>query len=165
MELIKIFAGALAVLIAWVFIFRTPLILKINAWIREHVFSDTLILFSGRRLAVLLLILGVIAIFSGLEEVGDERPIPPNIAVAMIEQAKINLKDGQHSQAIRRAKELVRADPQNREAWDILATAFWANGQKERAVQAAESLLRLDPTHPIAKTPIGAMLAARKKQP
>lgn len=157
MEFLKIGLGVAALLVAWIFIYRTNLILKVNSWLRERVFSDRLVLFSGRRVAVLLLVLGAVAIFSGLDEVTEVQPIKPNIEAAMLEQARANLGAGQYTQAIRRSRELVRANPKNLDAWETLALAAWASGQKEVAAQAVTTILRLDPYHPIGKSPIAAL--------
>ena len=165
MQTLKILLGVLAVLLAWTFLFRTNLILKINAWVRENVFSDRVILFSGRRVAILLLVLGAVAIFSGLEEVVEVQPIKPKIAATILDQARQNLNSGEHAHAIRRARELIRSNPKDAEAWRILALAAWASGQKELAGHAVETLLRLDPNDPIRKTSLGKWTLNRRGAP
>ncbi|MBV9079866.1 MAG: hypothetical protein JO102_01965 [Elusimicrobia bacterium] len=154
----KIILGVLALSIAWLFVFRKKLIFAINDLMRRRVFSDQLALFQGRRVAALLTLLGIVALFSGIEGVIDVQAIRPNIAAEMLTQARRDLQLGHYTKVVNRCKELVRSDPKNIDAWELLATAWWAIGQKDRAAMAAQSILRLEPFHPIRKSAIGQYL-------
>lgn len=162
MQFLKIFIGISAILLAWAFVYRTKLIFNLNAWMREYVFSDKLVLFSNRRMAALLLILGAVALFSGVEGVVDVQPIKPNIAAKMIEQARMDFRNRAYAQVITRCKELVRSYPKNEEAWELLANAWWAIGRRPLAMQAMESLIRLNPDYPWADTPLGRLIKENK---
>jgi len=162
MPILKILLGLLALLLAWLFIYRTKLLYALNDFMRRRIFSDHVVLFQGRRMAALLTLLGIVAMFSGVESVIDVQVIKPKIKAEMMTQAREDLRQGHFGRVVNRAKELVRADPQNVEAWDLLATAYWAVGQKERASKAAESVLRIDPNHPIRTSSIGDYLAKSK---
>lgn len=158
MEILQIALGLLALLLAWLFLFRKKLLFTINEFMRRRVFSDTLVLFQGRRMAALLFVLGAVALFSGIERVIDVQPIKPKIAAEMLSQAREDLKEGHYTKVVNRCRELVRSDPKNGPAWELLASAWWAMGQKDRAAAAADALLRLDPRHPIARNSIGQYL-------
>ena len=160
MDVLKIVLGLAAVFLAWLFVFRSSLVLKVNAWIRNTVFNDQMVLFSGRRVAMLLLILGALAIFSGVDNVVDDQSIKPNVAAAMLDEAQAMVKTGKFDAAMRRLKELLRSNPQNVEAWNLMATAAWAAGKRDVAFHAADAVLRLDPKHPIGRS----VIVAEKKK-
>jgi cytochrome c-type biogenesis protein CcmH/NrfG len=154
MQLIKIVLGVLALGLAWAVLFRTGLIFKLNTWMRDNVFNDRLILFSGRRVAVLLLVLGGVALFSGVEDIIEVPPIKSNIAAKMLEDARQDFREARYLEVVRRCKELVRADPKNIEAWELLATGWWALGEKEQAKKAVEVILRIDPENALGNSSI-----------
>jgi cytochrome c-type biogenesis protein CcmH/NrfG len=155
MPILKILLGLLALLLAWLYIYRTKLLFALNDFMRERVFSDKVVLFQGRRMAALLTLLGIVALFSGIEAVIDVQPIKPQIAAVMVAQARDDLGRGRYMKVVNRCRELVRSDPKNIEAWELLANAWWALGQKDRASRAVESILRLDASHPIKRTSVG----------
>jgi hypothetical protein len=150
MHLAKIISGISAIALAWVILFRSGFIFRINKWMRERIFSDQLVLFSGRRLSVLLLILGGVSLFSGLQDVTQYRAIPAHIAEKMREEAEIDFRSGHYQRVIRRCQELVRSDPKDLQSWQLLTNSLWALGEKDMALKAAESVLRLSPDDPIA---------------
>ena len=158
MESLKIIIGFVFVLLAWAFIYRTTLIIRVNAWIREYIFSDKLILFSNRRMAILLFLLGCVALFSGLEGLVEVESIKPEIAHQMIVQAKLDFRHGDYSKVITRCKVLVRAEPKNEAAWELLANAWWAMGDRKLAVQAMETLIRINPDFAWSDTPLGKIV-------
>jgi cytochrome c-type biogenesis protein CcmH/NrfG len=155
MSILLILLGLLALFLAWLFIYRAKLLFALNEFMRQRVFSDHVVLFQGRRMAALLTLLGAVALFSGVESVVNVQAIKPNIASEMIAQARDDLKGGRYAKVVNRCKELVRSDPKNLEAWELLAGAWWAMGRKDRAARAANSILRIDPNHPIRKSSIG----------
>ncbi len=162
MPILKILLGLLALLLAWLFVYRAKLVYALNDFMRRRIFSDHVVLFQGRRMAALLTVLGIIAMFSGVEAVIDVQAIKPKIAAEMMTQAHEDLKEGHYSRVITRCRELVRSDPKNVEAWELLATAWWAVGQKDQASKAADSILRIDPNHPIRNSSIGEYLEKSK---
>jgi len=145
MQFLKIFLGLIAVVLAWVLAFRSGLIFRLNQWMRDYVFSDQIVLFAGRRVAVLLLILGVIALFSGVEDVVSVRQIKPKIAAEILLQAEKDLANRNFRLVILRSKELVRSNPNYIKAWELLATAWWARGEKEKAKKAADAWIEYHP--------------------
>ncbi len=152
MIIIKIIFGALLLFVAWTYIFHKKLAFQLNAWMREYVFNDQIVLFSGRRIAILLLILGGVALFSGLEGIIDVQPVKPNIAATMIEEARKDSKNGRYSAVVRRCRELIRSTPNSVEAWELLVDAYSRLGEKQLAQEAASVLLRLSPDHPIGQS-------------
>lgn len=164
MQILKIVLGILALLVAWAYVFRHKIIFAVNAWMREYVFSDHVVLFSGRRLAALLFLLGGLAVFSGISGVINVQVIKPNIAAQMLEEARSDLKKKRYSLVVNRCKELVRSNPREQEAWEMLVIAWWAMGEKDLAKQAAESLLRIDPSNALGKGPIAKILDKRLQE-
>ena len=162
MPILKILLGLLALLLAWLYIYRTNLLFALNDFMRRRIFSDHVILFQGRRVAALLTLLGIVALFSGIEAMIDVQAIKPKIAAEMITEARDDLRQGHYPKVVNRCKELIRSDPNNVEAWELLSSAWWAIGQKERAAKAADALLTLDPSNPIKNTSIGEYLEKSK---
>ncbi len=155
MHFLKILLGLFALLLAWVVVFRSGLVFKFNAWMRERIFSDQFVLFSGKRVAVLLLVLGAVSFFSGLEQVINIQQIKPSMAASLLEQARRDFKVRHYTRVINRCKVLVRSNPQDAQAWELLAMSWHSLGEKQKARQAAESLLRLNPQHPFGRSILG----------
>lgn len=118
---------------------------------RERVFNDQLVLFSGRRVALLLVILGGLALFSGISDIRDKQPIPDHIAKEIVIKAKNDLALGKYHRVVNRCRDLVRSNPKNVDAWELLTQGAWAMGQRDVAKQAAEALLRIDPLNDFAR--------------
>jgi tetratricopeptide (TPR) repeat protein len=158
----KMMLGLAALLLAWIFLFRREVIFKANAWLRDNVINDRVVLFSGRRVAILLVLLGGISLFSGIEDVIEVQRVQPHVASKIIEEARDDFQRGRFHRAINRSRELVRRDAKNIGAWEILVLANRAIGDQEAAKQALDSLLRLEPDHELGRmlaTPVG-----KKKQ-
>ena len=163
MPILQILLGLLAILVAWLFFHRSRLLFAFNEFMRRRVFNDHVVLFQGRRMAALLILLGIIALFSGVESVVNVQPIKPNIAAEMLQQAQDDFRMGRYAKTVNRCKELVRSDPQNVDAWELLANAWWALGEKDRATKAVESILRINPDHPIKSTSLGEYARNRRQ--
>ena len=116
---------------------------------RDFVFSDQLALFSGRRVAFLLIILGGLSLLSGLSTLIKPVEIQPQIAAQMIEQSKKDLKENRLPQVVSRCRLLVRSNPSEVEAWALLVEAWSRMGEKKLAREAVQVLLRLAPNHPL----------------
>jgi cytochrome c-type biogenesis protein CcmH/NrfG len=164
MQIVLIIIGIGAVGLAWVLIYRTTSIYKFNAWVRESIFSDQWVLFSGRRLAFLLLILGGISLFSGIEYVTRTQPIKPRIAARLLKQAEKDFFNEKHENVIYQCKELIRSDPKNLRAQELMAGSLWAAGNREEAQRIIEAILNEDPNYPIKKGPLAKLVRTRKEQ-
>lgn len=164
MVILKIALGFLALAIAWSYIFQKKFIFQINAWMREYVFSDQVALFSGRRVAVLLLILGSLALFSGLQSIIQVQPIKPNIAAQMLSEAHKDFREKKYLRVVNRCRALVRVNPDSAEAWELLVESWWVMGEKSKAREAAKVLLRLQPDHPFGKSSFHDEMEKMKKE-
>jgi len=162
MHYLKITIGLSAVALAWLVLFRTGVIFRVNAWMRDTVFSDRLVLFSGRRVALLLIVLGGLSLFSGVEQVIEVRSLKPEVAASILEEARKDFRGGHYTRVVTRCKELIRSDPKNAEVWELLATAWWALGQKEEARTAVEALLQINPEHPLSHGSLAEYMEKRK---
>src|SRR5438034_1338707 len=132
MQIIKIVLGIFLLLVAWGYIFQKKLIYKINAWMRDFVFNDQTVLFSGCRVAILLIVLGVIALFSGMQDLITISPLKPQIAAQILEQARHEIANQRFPSAVQRCRILIRSNPNSIEAWEVLVTALSAMGEKEK---------------------------------
>src|SRR3712207_573785 len=100
MELLKILLGLLALALAWAMVFRTGLVFRINGWMKAHIFNDELALFSGRRVALLLFLLGGIALFSGIENVVEPRPVQTEVIAHLVEYARLQSNSGNYARVV-----------------------------------------------------------------
>lgn len=119
---------------------------------REFVFSDQVVLFSGRRVAILLIALGGISLFSGLENFIAPKAIPPKIVAQMLEQSRTDFSKKRYAQVISRCRSVVKANPDEVEAWSLLVETYSRLGEKDLAREGANVLLRLDPNHSLGKS-------------
>jgi len=164
MKLLLIAVGFLSLCLAWMVMYRTGIVLRFNAWMRERVFTDSHVLFSGQRIAFLLLILGAVSLFSGMEQWIEMQTVQPHIAVAMLEQAQVDFRQRKYVHVINRCKVLVRTDSRNIEAWELLVKSYWATGQKDKAKRALDTLLLLSPNH-LLKSLVDTHQAVSQKTP
>lgn len=152
MIILKITLGILLLLAAWGYLFQKKLIFKLNAWMREIVFSDQVALFSGRRVAILLMVLGGLSLFSGLGSFVQGPVMTPELAAQILTQARQDLLSKEYARAIRRGRELVKSNPSSIPAWEFLVEAYTRVGEKDKARQATIVLLRLDPDNQVGRT-------------
>lgn len=163
LEIAKILTGGLALFLAWVLFFRTRLIYRFNAWMRDHVFNDNLVLFSGQRLAILLLVLGAIALFSGIEQITNDQDLKPKIAAKIISEARTDFINKDYSKVIERCRALIRSNPRNFQAMELLAASYHALGEKEKANEIIYLIIQQEPTYPISKGPLEKVFGKSKK--
>lgn len=152
MGIFKIILGLLLIFIAWTYLFHNKLIFRLNTWMRENVFNDQVVLFSGRRVAILLVVLGAVALFSGLEGIVQFQEVKPHIAAQIIGQAKQDLAQKKYKNAVYKCRTLLKTNPNSIEAWELLVQIHSRMGEKELARKDAQVLLRLDPAHPLGKS-------------
>ena len=160
MTALKIVIGIALLVLAWVYLYRRQFVFRMNAWMRENVFNDHVVLFSGKRVAILLVVLGIVALFSGVRSVVSVQTVPPKIAAELIAQSRTHLMHKEYTQVIRRCRPIVRANPNSKEAWELLVAAWSAMGEKELAFNAAVNLARLDEGNQLA-----ASVVARHSRP
>lgn len=160
---IKVLVGFLAVFLAWALIFQTSTIYKFNKWARDILFNDEWILFSGRRISVLLFILGGVALFSGLYGINNSSSSNPNFLVVRLNQGDQELKKGHFQHASEKAREALSLDPQSARAWELLATSWALMGETDRAINALKTLKAIDPHFQIVGTPLEGLEIKGKK--
>jgi tetratricopeptide (TPR) repeat protein len=154
MQLLQLFLGSMALLLAYILFFKKSLIFKMNAFMRDYVFADHVVLFSGGRIAILLLILGTVALFSGVDRVTRGQFLRPRIASKIFDQALAADRSGRHDEAVSRCQELLRSDPNNLAALELMATAYTALGQKDQAREALLKILSINPHYPLKNSRI-----------
>lgn len=160
MEIFKILLGFSALLLAWSLAFRTGLIFRLNAWLKENVFNDQVLLYSRRRLALLLFVLGMVALFSGIENVLKEQKISPEAATNLLNQIQKDFKARDYARVVSICRILLRSEPKNVSAREFLINALWASGSKEDAFREATFLNRIDPANRTAQTILSRMKPA-----
>lgn len=163
MKILLITFGIAAIFLAWAFVFQRSLIFKVNTWMREYVFTDELALFSGKRLAALLLALGGVALFSGVDRVVRDQGLRPRVAARLFQQAQDDYLNKRYDDVLFRCRELIKSDPRNIPVWELMATALVALDRKPEAQQALAKILEIDPNYPINKSPLKKIFQAKKK--
>ncbi len=153
MQFIQILLGLLAFFLAWVLIFKKPLIFKLNAFMRDRVFTDQLVLFSGGRIAFLLLVLGVVALFSGVDLVTRDQVLGPRSAAKLFEIAQDDFRDKNYGQVLIKCRELLRSDPHNMAVLELLMRTQRELGQKDEARETLLKIVQINPTYSV-KAPI-----------
>jgi hypothetical protein len=151
MGILKITLGFLALVLAWSLLFRTGLIFRLNAWIKENVLNDQIVLYSRRRLAFLLLALGVVSLFSGVENLGLNLGYSGEAKAAMVSKIQSDFKSRQYTQVVANCRLLLKTDPKNIPIREFLINSLWALGNKEAALKEARMLSHVSPTNATAK--------------
>ena len=151
MLFLKIIFGLFLLVVAWGYFFKKQLIFKLNSLMRDFVFNDQVVLFSGRRVALLLMVLAGISLFSGLENSRKRDPFPKEVAEQMLGQARIDFSQKKYANVIKRCKSLVKADPKYVDAWVLMVETWSRMGEKDLAHEGANILLRLDPHNSLAQ--------------
>jgi hypothetical protein len=151
MGILKILLGFMALLLGWGLLFKTGLIFRINAWLKENVFNDQMVLYSRRRLALLLFVLGVVALFSGVESVFRDAVISSENVETLIGQARGSFKLQKYERVVSICRTILRSNPRNVPARELLSNALWALGQKEEAFQEARLLQYFQPSNTTAQ--------------
>lgn len=154
MSILQIFLGLLAFFLAWMLIFKKPLIFRLNEFMREKVFTDQLVLFSGGRIAFLLIALGVVALFSGVDLITREQGLRPKIAFKMYEQAHDDFSKKRYDSTIVRCEQLLRSKPNDLATLDLLMRAYWAVGKKDEARDVLHRILAVNPNYSVRNSPI-----------
>jgi tetratricopeptide (TPR) repeat protein len=147
MQFIQVLLGLLALFLAWVLIFKKPLIFRLNAFMREHVFADQLVLFSGGRIAFLLLILGVVALFSGVDIITKNQVLGPRSTGKIFEHAQEDMRNKDYESTLIRCRELLRSNPNNIAALELMLKVYRDMGKKEEARDVLVKILQINPNY------------------
>src|ERR1044071_6646474 len=100
MQIFKIFLGFLALILAWSLLFRSGIIFHLNSWLKENVFNDQVVLYSRRRLALLLFLLGVVSLFSGVENVMQDKGLSPEVIQQLSLEARNSFNKKEYQRTI-----------------------------------------------------------------
>lgn len=65
--MIKILVGFFLLLTGLGYMYRPNIIIKINNWVRKNVFNDRMLINHRRKIGVVLILLGLIAIYMGIK--------------------------------------------------------------------------------------------------
>ncbi len=163
MQILKILIGFLALALAWSLLFRTGIIFRINTWLKDNIFNDQVVLYSRRRLALLLFVLGLVSLFSGIEKVMETSSMSTERAEKLFEDAKISLRAGQHQRVVTLCRILLKSDPKNILLREMEVNSLWAMGDRKETQKAVRILLVLDPSNRTAKK-LTAKLAEKKNE-
>ncbi len=154
MQFIQILMGLVAIFLAWVLIFKKPLIFKLNAFMRDRVFTDQLVLFSGGRIAFLLMVLGVVALFSGVDLVTRNQVLGPRSASRIFERAQDDFTAGNYDGVVVKCRELLQSNPTNQAALELMLRAHRAMGQKNEAHEDLLKILEINPHYSLKNNSI-----------
>lgn len=64
--MIKILIGLVLLLAGLGYMYRPNIIIKVNFWIRKNVFNDQMLINHRRRIGMVLIVLGIIAMYMGI---------------------------------------------------------------------------------------------------
>lgn len=115
---------------------------------RDNIFSDQLVLFSGRRLGIFLLILGGVSLFSGIDQVVIVKKLTSEALTNLLDHAEEDFLKKRYKRVIIQSKEIVRSDPKNVRAWELSIESLLAVGDRKKARKNLTFLLYVDPEHP-----------------
>ena len=135
MDFLKVFIGILALFLAWAIVFKTRIIFRFNNWIRENVFTDDIVIFSGRRIAVLLLIMGGLALFSGIANITDNSLWTSKREARMMKNAETLFIEEKYAEVIELTENILNIEPDNLRALELMAGSFVAIGEKEKGIK------------------------------
>jgi len=163
MRYLMFIAGLLAIGLAWLLLYRASSVYRLNQWMRDYVFNDEWVLFSGGKVAVVLLLIGGGALFFGMRQVTDDQTIKPNIAEEIITESRLDMVRGHFTRAITRCEGVLHSDPNNIDAWEVIAMSWWMAGDKDRARAALQNVVRIKPDYFTKKTPLARIYAKPEK--
>lgn len=163
MGIFKILLGFSSLLLAWGLLFRTGLIFRLNAWLKENVFNDQLVLYSRRRLALLLFVLGIVAMFSGVENIFQGLMSSQEETTNLLAQAHANFRSQKYQRVAIVCRALLRSDPRNIPARELLSNSLWALGQKDDAFREAHILDYFSPGNSTARVLLSKETEAHSK--
>jgi hypothetical protein len=144
---IKIICGIIALLAAWALIFRKQLVYEFNRWMREYAFSDQWVIFSGTRAAVLLFILGALALFSGIETINQHQVLKPSVIGRVLENAHEDFKQKNFNRVVVKTTLILQSYPENQGARELLIGAYFSSHQPEKAKEEIENLILYNPNY------------------
>jgi hypothetical protein len=144
---IKIICGIIALLAAWALIFRKQLVYEFNRWMREYAFSDQWVIFSGTRVAVLLFVLGALALFSGIETINQTQVLKPSVVSKMLAGNLEDFKLKKFDRVIQKSQLIIKSYPDNQGAREYLIGAYFATHQSEKAKEEIQNLVAINPNY------------------
>jgi len=144
---LKIICGIFALLAAWALIFRKQLVYEFNRWMREYAFSDQWVIFSGTRVAVLMFILGALALFSGIETINQTQVLKPSVVSKMLVGTYEDFKQKKFDRVIQKSELILKSYPENQGAREYLIGAYFATHQSEKVKEEIQSLIAYNPTY------------------
>lgn len=151
MQILKILLGFLFLVLGWSLLFRTGLIFRLNAWFKENVFNDQLVLYSRRRISLLLFFLGIISLFSGIDSVMKDPMISVEGTSHLLEEAQGSFKAKDYKRVVKICRTILKRDSDNIPARELEINALYATGEKDDAQRSALILINFDPQNESAK--------------
>lgn len=139
MILLKLAFGILFFVLGWIYLYKSNIVLNLNRFVRETIFSDRLVLLKRNKLAILFFCLSFIALYMALAtftaQVIDKRK-----NVWMIDSTKylmyMAMQDycnEKYQNAIEKYLRILKSEPNNYEVLKRLAYTYDAAGEKKTA--------------------------------
>jgi len=148
----KILLGLVFLLLGMGYLYHPNIVLNINAWLRKVIFNDVDVLLSRKRIGALLFILGALLLYMGFSSMSKRAKIKRTAGYWLVLDAQKLYRAKEYKDVIVHCQELLKRDPYNIYAWELLGLA-WANlGNAEKAVSSWEQLLKIMPNHPVKQS-------------
>lgn len=164
MVFLKIFIGILALFLGWLFLFRKDLVYKANHWIRTTVFDDQLALYSGQRIASLLLILGCVALISGLDNSFYLEMLKPYQTSRQLNRVRNEFERKHYAHAIQKGQEYLVRKPNDVEVMGLVALSYYMNGDLKNAQSMVSQMMKIEPKSTLLKILPSDLLKGQKKR-
>lgn len=107
--------------------------------------------FFGTRVAVLLFILGSVALFSGIETINQTQVLKPSVVAKMLEGTFEDFQSKKFDRVIQKSQLILKSNPENQEAREFLIGAYFATHQSEKAKEEIQNLIAYNPGYNFRK--------------
>jgi len=149
---VKIIGGVLLFGIGWCYLYKPGWIVQFNAWCREILFDDGIVLLARRKIGMTSILLASLMLYSGFQGLNALLSMGPRIERELLLEAQQAFQAKRYEGAIKRCQILIREKPENIDAWLLLGSSWLAVGKKDEAKIAWGRVLTLDPKNAVGNS-------------
>lgn len=142
MKIILLIISIFSLCTAVIYFYAPKVVLKINEFMKKYVFSDILVLFSRRKIAVIyfFIFLASLCIYWFMPPIGNKYQIPSKVF-----SAYRNYYLGNYEKVVKICNEILSYDPKNIKANELLGLSYLALNQKIKAKAYLMEVVRREP--------------------
>ncbi len=152
LPLLKIGAALFLFLVGWCHLYKPAWILRANAWCRDVLLNDSVVLLARWKIGLACVILSSLMFYSGFSGLSSKAKMGPRIEREGFQQAQKAFQAKRYNGAIARCQSLIRENPDHVDAWQLLGSCWLAMGKEVEARKAWERVLVLDPNNAVGKS-------------